>query len=100
MPLPNDASDSEIQARLAELEVQAGEFEAEKARVRAQELDLRAQEDPAAHVSFAREIFELQQRQRVLEVEIDLARKKIRRLQLGYAEDAAPSAQPPDGFLF
>ena len=104
MPRPSAASgsdcDFDVQARVDELEAQALEFEAEKTRVSAQERELRAKEDPVAHISFAQQIFELQQRQRVLEVEIDLVRKKIRRLKLGYAEDAQPSAQPTDGFLF
>lgn len=102
MPQSNavSGSDAEVQARLAELDEQAHTFEAEKNQVKTRELELRAQEDPLAHVSFARQIFELQQRQRVLEVEIDLVRKRMRRLRLGYTEEAAPIEQPTDGFLF
>ena len=61
-----------------------------------------ARENPRAGVSFAGEIFAAQQDKLRLEVEMELCRKKINRLRLGYAEDASahPSAEKPGGFLF
>ena len=61
-----------------------------------------ARENPREGVSFAGEIFAAQQDKLRLEVEIELRRKKINRLRLGYSEDAPaqPPAETPGGFLF
>ena len=97
-----DASKSdqaEVQARIVEIREEIARFSLELGRAAEAEKDFRAKEDPVKRVSHAREIFDLQQDQLRLKVEIDLLERKIRRLELGYAEDAAP-ATPDQHPLF
>ncbi len=103
MTSPRDAASSsdpgsEASARrIAELEAEIVRLEAEKGLAFAKEQDLRGQENPAERISFAQEIFQLQHEQRRLEVEVLFAQQKIRRLRLGYAEDADLSVDPASG---
>lgn len=97
MPRPrNDAaSGSEAPtARIAALGAEIEELAERKRAVEAEIKRLRVAEDPAAGIFHHQEIFSQSQEKLVLEVEMDLRRKKIRRLELGYAEDAVPQAGP------
>ncbi len=101
MPRPRNgaASGSEdAGARIAELAAELEELTARKLAVEAEVKRLRAAEDPAGGIFHHREIFAKSQEKLVLEVEMDLRRKRIRRLELGYAEDAAPGPGPGLGF--
>lgn len=100
MTNPSDAGSKSVNDRIAELNVELEALVAEKAARAAKQAEYRAKEDPAQRVSYAAEIFQLQQDQLRLEVEAEFVRKKIKRLQLGYAEDAAPVSGTPDGFVF
>jgi predicted nucleic acid-binding Zn-ribbon protein len=96
------ADEPEVRQRIAELTELMARFTLEREQAAAQERDYRAREDAARRIDFAREIFELHQEQLRLQVEVELVRKKIRRLELGYAEDASPNTAegPQEDFLF
>ncbi|MEF2143834.1 MAG: hypothetical protein V3573_00180 [Desulfovibrionaceae bacterium] len=70
------------------MQTELADLERQKAVQGALEKDFRARENFRERISFAAEIYKLQQDQLRLEVEAEFVRKKIRRLQLGYAEDA------------
>lgn len=89
-PTTNDAESKSVADRIEELRGDIARFEAELDAQKKSETDYRAREDMKNRVSFAREIFEAQQDQRRIEVEIEILKKRIRRLELGYSEDAAP----------
>lgn len=95
-------SDAELKsdnARIAELQIElASILEVKAARI-AEEKEYRAKEDKALHITHAAKIFELKHDQLRLEVEAEFVRKKILRLQLGYAEDAMPMNDTPKGFV-
>lgn len=100
MTSPNgDASrsDPEVRRRIAELTEEIARFNLERQRAAAEERELRAREDPAKRISFANEIHDLRQDQLRLQVEIDLLERKIRRLELGYAEDYSPQPDSAAG---
>lgn len=88
-----DASKSEdvdVEARIKELQDEIKQFTLELEQCIADQADFRAKENFAERITFAKEIFTCQQDKLRLQVEIELLEKKIRRLQLGYAEDASP----------
>lgn len=89
----------DVDARIAQLREEIARFSLELARCEASQVEYRAKEDPVKRISHATEIFDLQQDKLRLRVEIELLEKKIRRLQLGYAEDAVP-ADPNSHPLF
>lgn len=100
-----DASSSEpsrvsADQRIARLEAEIQALKAEKERLFAEERGLRDREDPSRRVSFAQEIFQLQHDQRRIEVDILAVEQKVRRLRLGYSEDAASAPDPSGGFAF
>lgn len=94
MTRPNaDESKSDaaaVEARIGQLREEIAVFSKELAVCEIAQAEYRAKEDPVARISFAAEIFQCQQDKLRLRVEIELLEKKIRRLQLGYAEDASP----------
>ena len=98
-----DASSSDpatdAAARIAELEADIARLNTEKAERFAEEQALRQRESQAERVSFAQEIFQLQRDQRRMEVEILLLETKIRRLRLGYDENACPTSDSCGGLL-
>lgn len=96
----SDVESKSANDRIAELRVELKALETEKAQRAAEEAEYRAKEDSVQRISFAKEIFDLHQDQLRLEVEAEFVRKKIRRLELGYAEDAVPETDTPDGFVF
>lgn len=81
---PSDASASndlprDIEALAAQIEA----LNAEKAAVMAKVVHLRDSEDPAKGIFHNQEIFQAQQDKLRLETEIDIRRRKIRRIELG-----------------
>lgn len=91
------SEDIDIEARIVQLHEGIAKFSLELARCDAAQVDYRAKEDPIEQISFAKEIFECQQDTLRLRVEIELLEKKIRRLELGYAEGgvvASPDQDP------
>lgn len=105
MTNPNaDASKSEdlqVEERIVEIQAEIEGFKLELERCAAEEKDFRSREDMEKHIAFAKEIFTLQQDQLRIRVEIDILEKKIRRLRLGYLEDAAPvQDSSAKGFVF
>lgn len=92
-------TDANVQGRIAQLCEEIARFSLELAQCEAAQADYRAKEDPVKRISHAAEIFETQQEKLRLRVEIELLEKKIRRLKLGYAEDAVP-ADPGQHPLF
>jgi hypothetical protein len=98
MTHPHAAESKSVDERIAELNVELEAILADKAAKAAEEKDFRAKEDAKQRISFAREIFELQHDQLRLNVEAEFVRKRIKRLELGYAEDDASACGPADGF--
>ncbi len=76
-----------LQKRIAELHEEIARFSLELAHCETAQAGFRAKEDAVQGISYAAEIFELQQEKLRLKVEIELLEKKIRRLELGYAEE-------------
>jgi hypothetical protein len=70
---------------IARLEAEMGEFALRKSEREREIRQLRETEDPAKGVSNHVEIFQAQQDRLRLDVEIELRRKKINRLKLGYS---------------
>lgn len=100
MTHPSDAASKSVDERIAELNAELEAILAVISAKAAEEKAWRAKEDPARRLSFAREIFGLQQDRLRLDVEAEFVRKKIKRLQLGYAENDAGAPGPSDGFVF
>ncbi len=95
------SEDEKVEARIVELQEEIVSFNLELAKAAAAEKEFRAQEDSKKRIYFASEIFNLQQDQLRLKVEIDIVKKKIRRLRLGYLEDATPlQSGSPSGLMF
>lgn len=81
---PNDVSAStDLPGDIETLKAQIEALSAEKSATEAKVIHLRDSEDPAKGVFHSREIFQAQQDKLRLETEIDLRRRKIRRLELG-----------------
>ncbi|MGE4293835.1 MAG: hypothetical protein AB7E32_16700 [Desulfovibrio sp.] len=99
MTHPNGAESRSVDERIAELNVELETILRAKAAKAVEEKKYRAKEDAKKRISFAREIFALQHDQLRLNVEAEFVRKKIMRLQLGYAEDAVPMGDTPKGFV-
>lgn len=98
MTHPSAAGSKSVDERIAELNVELAAILAEKAAKAAEEKEFRSKENAKLRISFAHEIFALQHDQLRLDVEAEFRRKRIKRLQLGYAEDDASSCGPSDGF--
>lgn len=89
-PNPSAASVSDPAARVAELQGAIDLLQTERRHLTQRVKDYMAAEDPVAGVFHNQEIFAATQRRNMLEVEILALQQKIRRLQLGYDEDAQP----------
>ncbi|MGE4299205.1 MAG: hypothetical protein AB7E47_14400 [Desulfovibrionaceae bacterium] len=76
----NPQNAASVSEQVAALEAEAAELDATRKHCEQEVKRLRAAEDHAAGVSYAQEIFTMQQNKLRLEVEIDLLRKKARRM--------------------
>jgi putative cell wall-binding protein len=85
------SEDVDVQTRIGQLREGIAALSLELAQSETDQAKYRTREDPAKRISFAAEIFQAQQDKLRLRVEIELLEKKIRRLELGYAEDAVPA---------
>lgn len=78
-------SENESESRQIEvLEQEIDRFRAEHAEVQARILDLLRREDPAAGVTFHKDIFRLQQEKLRLDTEIQFRQVKLRRLNASW----------------
>jgi predicted RNase H-like nuclease (RuvC/YqgF family) len=86
---PNEKDDA-FESRIAALESEIESLLAAKKNAEEKVKELRDAEDVARGIVFAQEIFAFQQEKLRLEVEVELRRKKINRLRLGFGEDMPP----------
>ena len=88
-----DANDASSFAEISRLREEIANLESEKCAAETQAKQLREAENPALGQYYAQEIFQAQQAKLRLEVEIQLRKNKINRIQLGW--DGPDVAQPP-----
>ncbi len=81
--------------RIAELRGEVAAFEAQLKELESEVNRLMQEEDIAAGRTFAQEIHSLRHDKMRVKVEILALQQKIRRLSLGYSEDAACMAADP-----